>query len=61
MAEVILFDLATSLTKLSLLATVYRMTSCSKSKRMSMAVRIMAAIISVNATTFLFITIFQCK
>ncbi|KAI0167951.1 hypothetical protein BJ166DRAFT_244331 [Pestalotiopsis sp. NC0098] len=61
LAEVILFDLATSTTKLSMLATINRLTRTYKSKRKNIVVLIIAVIISLNAFIFIVVVIFQCS
>ncbi|KAH6654632.1 hypothetical protein BKA67DRAFT_658915 [Truncatella angustata] len=61
LSELILFDLSTSTTKLSMLAMIHRVTSSSKNKRMNIAVLTAAVVISVNAFIFIVVSIFQCS
>ncbi|KAH9903640.1 hypothetical protein F4778DRAFT_790696 [Xylariomycetidae sp. FL2044] len=61
MVETILFDLATSLTKLSMLAIVYRIDTASKNMRMKTFVLALATVISLNGFLFIIVTIFQCR
>ncbi|KAJ8133286.1 hypothetical protein O1611_g350 [Lasiodiplodia mahajangana] len=55
-----LFDLATSLTKLSILAMVRRLTAASGNKIEHAAVLILAALVSANCFIFIIVEIFQC-
>ncbi|GAW19108.1 hypothetical protein ANO14919_085920 [Xylariales sp. No.14919] len=55
-----LFDLSTSLTKLSMLAMVRRLTAVSSNKRENTVVLILAALITVNCFIFIVVEIFQC-
>ncbi|KAI0416622.1 hypothetical protein F5X98DRAFT_375502 [Xylaria grammica] len=55
-----LFDLSTSLTKLSMLAMVRRLTAVSSNKRENTVVLILAALITVNCFIFIVVGIFQC-
>ncbi|CAJ2506095.1 Uu.00g002250.m01.CDS01 [Anthostomella pinea] len=57
----ILFDLATCLTKLSMLAMVYRLAAASKDKKMKRAVSIISSIISINSLVFIVVEVFQCR
>ncbi|KAI0013882.1 integral membrane protein [Xylariaceae sp. FL0662B] len=61
LADMILFDLATTLTKLSMLAMVHRLTTASKNRKMSVIVLILMAIIGINGVIFIMIAIFQCS
>ncbi|ETS80597.1 hypothetical protein PFICI_08126 [Pestalotiopsis fici W106-1] len=61
LAELILFDLATNATKLSMLATISRFTTSSVSKKKNTVVLIMATVISLDAFIFLVVVIFQCS
>ncbi|KAI0887157.1 uncharacterized protein GGS22DRAFT_105398 [Annulohypoxylon maeteangense] len=56
----ILFNLATSLTKLSILALLHRLTSASGDRMMTIAVMASIAIISLNCFIFIIVSIFQC-
>ncbi|KAI1457196.1 integral membrane protein [Annulohypoxylon moriforme] len=55
-----LFDLATSLTKLSILALLYRLTSASGDRKMTIAVLVSITIISLNCFIFIIVNVFQC-
>lgn len=55
-----LFDLATSLTKLSMLAMVRRLTTASSNKIEGVAVLFLAALIILNSFIFIIVEIFQC-
>ncbi|KAI0443820.1 hypothetical protein F4803DRAFT_549745 [Xylaria telfairii] len=55
-----LFDLATSLTKLSMLAMVRRLTTASSNKIEGVAVLLLAALIILNCFIFIIVEIFQC-
>ncbi|KAK9416214.1 hypothetical protein SUNI508_09794 [Seiridium unicorne] len=61
LAELILFDLSTSTTKLSMLAMIHRVTSSSKNKTLNTVVITLASSISINAFIFLVVSIFQCS
>ncbi|KAI8954537.1 hypothetical protein F4801DRAFT_575275 [Xylaria longipes] len=56
-----LFDLATSLTKLSMLAMVRRLTTASSNKIEGAAVLFLAALITTNCFIFIIVEIFQCR
>lgn len=56
----VVFDVATSLTKLSMLALIYRVVTAGLSS-MRYFVIIFAGVIAVNCLLFVFITIFQCR
>ncbi|KAI1173295.1 hypothetical protein F4777DRAFT_456664 [Nemania sp. FL0916] len=56
-----LFDLATSLTKLSVLAMVRRLTTTSSNKVENAIVLILAALITINCLIFILVEIFQCR
>ncbi|KAI1738377.1 hypothetical protein F4680DRAFT_425978 [Xylaria scruposa] len=60
LVNVILFDLATSLTKLSTLAMVRRLTTASHNKIEGVVVLLLAALITVNCFIFIIVEIFQC-
>ncbi|KAI0115758.1 hypothetical protein GGR51DRAFT_361794 [Nemania sp. FL0031] len=55
-----LFDLATSLTKLSILAMLRRLTAASSSKIEHAVVLILAALVAANCFIFIIVEIFQC-
>ncbi|KAJ8117092.1 hypothetical protein ONZ43_g4292 [Nemania bipapillata] len=55
-----LFDLATSLTKLSILAMLRRLTAASSNKTEHAAVLILAALVTANCVVFLIVEVFQC-
>ncbi|KAI1757395.1 hypothetical protein F4782DRAFT_478361 [Xylaria castorea] len=55
-----LFDLTTSLTKLSTLAMVRRLTTASSNKIEGVVVLLLAALITVNCFIFIIVEIFQC-
>lgn len=61
LASQILFDVSTSLTKLSMLAMLYRLTKASGNKRMTTVVLSLAGVISLNAFLFIIVTVFQCR
>jgi hypothetical protein len=56
----IIFDVSTSLTKLSMLALLYRFAKAAES-RMKLWVKVVGGIISLNCILFVFITVFQCR
>lgn len=56
----ILFDLATSLTKLSILALLYRLASASGDRKMTIAVLVSIAIVGFNCFVFIIVSVFQC-
>lgn len=60
LANQLLFDLATSLTKLSMLALIYRVVSADKS-RYRYVVLALAAVVTTDSMIFFFITTFQCQ
>ncbi|KAI2469292.1 hypothetical protein F4781DRAFT_230408 [Annulohypoxylon bovei var. microspora] len=59
-ANHMLFNFATSLTKLSILALLYRLTSASGDRRMTIVVLISMAFISLNCFIFTVTNIYQC-
>lgn len=59
LVQQLLFDVATSFTKLSILIVVCRL-AVAKHSRMRWAAIIIAHIIALNMLLFLFISIFQC-
>ncbi|KAI0128949.1 integral membrane protein [Xylariales sp. AK1849] len=61
LVELVLFDLSTSATKLSMLAMIHRLTSSSEDRKMNILVRVLAVGISVNAFVFFIVTVFQCR
>ncbi|KAK7923985.1 hypothetical protein PG985_006039 [Apiospora marii] len=61
LATLILFDAATSLTKLSMLAMLYKLTSASADRKMNIVIMALAALISVNAFIFVIVEVFQCR
>ncbi|KAI0535614.1 hypothetical protein GGR58DRAFT_529287 [Xylaria digitata] len=58
--HLILFDLATSLTKLSMLAMVRRLTAASRNSLENAAVLTLVALITANCFIFITVEIFQC-
>ena len=56
----IVFDISTTLTKLSMLALIYRVEQA-KPSYMRYVVIVSAVIIALNSILFVFITAFQCK
>ncbi|KAK2050698.1 integral membrane protein [Colletotrichum somersetense] len=56
----ILFDLATSLTKLSMLALMYRI-ACAASNKLRILVMTLQIIISVNCLVFVLVSMLQCR
>ncbi|KAI1121107.1 hypothetical protein F5Y10DRAFT_109334 [Nemania abortiva] len=58
--HLLLFDLATSLTKLSILAMVRRLTAASTNKVEHAVVLILAALVAANCLIFIIVEIFQC-
>ncbi|KAI0971876.1 hypothetical protein F4678DRAFT_432375 [Xylaria arbuscula] len=56
-----LFDLATSLTKLSMLAMVRRLTAASNNKLENAAALALAILITANFFIFIIVEIFQCR
>ncbi|KAK8138345.1 hypothetical protein PG984_001725 [Apiospora sp. TS-2023a] len=61
LATLMLFDAATSLTKLSMLAMLYKLTSASADRRMNIVIMALAALISLNAFIFVIVEVFQCR
>ncbi|KAI0025002.1 integral membrane protein [Xylariomycetidae sp. FL0641] len=57
----LLFDLATSLIKLSMLAMVFRLTKASDVRALNWFVLAMVGITTVNCVVFIFVTVFQCR
>ncbi|OIW33761.1 hypothetical protein CONLIGDRAFT_677512 [Coniochaeta ligniaria NRRL 30616] len=60
LATQVLFDIATTLTKLSMLALIYRIAAAGAS-RMRFFVTIFASLIGLNGLLFVFITMLQCS
>ncbi|KAI1212383.1 uncharacterized protein F4807DRAFT_457879 [Annulohypoxylon truncatum] len=60
LANQILFNLATSLTKLSILSLLYRLTSASGDRKMTIAVLVSIAVVSLNCFVFILVSIYQC-
>ncbi|GKT52064.1 uncharacterized protein ColSpa_12245 [Colletotrichum spaethianum] len=60
LASQILFDLATSFTKLSMLVLVYRI-ACAASKRLRVLVMALQIFISVNCVVFMTVAMLQCR
>jgi hypothetical protein len=60
LAKHCLFDLGTTLTKLSMLSLIYRLTAASAS-RMRHVVTIVAVIVAAGGLVFIIVTIFQCR
>ncbi|KAI0458400.1 hypothetical protein F5B21DRAFT_500660 [Xylaria acuta] len=58
--NLLLFDLATSLTKLSMLAMVRRLTTASSKKIEGVTVLLLGALITTNCFIFIIVEIFQC-
>ncbi|KAI0115234.1 hypothetical protein F4814DRAFT_460021 [Daldinia grandis] len=56
----ILFDVATSLTKLSILILLYRITTASRDRNLTIAVLILIGIIIVNCFVFILVSFVQC-
>ncbi|KAK7941014.1 uncharacterized protein PG986_013401 [Apiospora aurea] len=61
LATLILFDAATSLTKLSMLAMLYKLTTASADKKMNHVILGLSALISLNAFIFVIVELFQCR
>ncbi|KAK8088805.1 hypothetical protein PG997_003766 [Apiospora hydei] len=61
LATLILFDAATSLTKLSMLAMLYKLTTASADKKMNNVILGLSALISLNAFIFVIVEMFQCR
>ncbi|KAI1467070.1 uncharacterized protein F4812DRAFT_431055 [Daldinia caldariorum] len=59
-ANQILFELAASLTKLSILTLLYRLTTASRDRRITIAVLISMGFISVNCAIFIIVSCLQC-
>ena len=57
----ILFDAATSLSKLSMLAMLYKLTSASADRKMNIVIMALAVLISLNAFIFVTVEVFQCR
>ncbi|KAI1505436.1 hypothetical protein F5X99DRAFT_367970 [Biscogniauxia marginata] len=57
----ILFDLSTSLIKLSMLAMVFRLAAASNDKRTNLFIILLSAVISANSFIFVMVIIFQCR
>ncbi|KAI5868176.1 hypothetical protein GGS23DRAFT_591970 [Durotheca rogersii] len=60
LANSILFELATSLTKLSMLALFYRLTTASRDWKMTIIVLTSIVFISLNSLIFIMVSICQC-
>lgn len=60
LANQLLFDVATSLTKLSMLSLIYRVVSADRS-RYRYVVLALAAVVFTDSLIFFFITVFQCQ
>ncbi|OTA66528.1 hypothetical protein K449DRAFT_456626 [Hypoxylon sp. EC38] len=60
LANDILFDAATTLTKISILAQLYRLTSASGDRKMTITALISIAFISLNCFVFIMVSLFQC-
>lgn len=60
LANQLLFDVATSLTKLSMLSLIYRVVSAENS-RYRYVVLGLAAVVLTDGLIFFFITVFQCR
>jgi len=60
LANQILFDLATNLTKLSMLALIYRLTVAGES-RTRYLVLVVAVIVTAGLIVFVLVTVFQCR
>ncbi|KAK5631826.1 hypothetical protein RRF57_007540 [Xylaria bambusicola] len=61
LVQLFLFDLATSLTKLSMLAMVRRLTTASNNKVENAVVLALAALITANCFIFIMVETFQCR
>ncbi|KAK8049835.1 hypothetical protein PG994_011565 [Apiospora phragmitis] len=61
LATLILFDATTSLTKLSMLAMLYKLSTASTDKKMNVVILGLSALISLNAFIFLMVELFQCR
>ncbi|KAI1376749.1 hypothetical protein F4677DRAFT_72627 [Hypoxylon crocopeplum] len=59
-ANQILFDFATTLTKLSILTLLYRFTTALRDQRMTIAVLVSIAFISLTCFVFVIVSVFQC-
>ncbi|OHE90602.1 integral membrane protein [Colletotrichum orchidophilum] len=60
LAGQILFDLATSFTKLSMLALMYRI-ACTASNKLRLLVVVLQVLISVNCIVFMLVAMLQCR
>ncbi|KAI0146057.1 integral membrane protein [Hypoxylon sp. NC0597] len=60
LANDILFNTATTLTKISILAQLYRLTTASGDRKMTIAALISIAFIGLNCFVFIMVSIFQC-
>lgn len=60
LASQLMFDLSTTLTKLSMLALVWRVVSFDHG-RYKYAVLVVAAIVAIDGIVFFFVAIFQCR
>ncbi|KAI1799545.1 hypothetical protein F4811DRAFT_94807 [Daldinia bambusicola] len=59
-ANQILFELAASLTKLSILTLLYRLTTASRDRNVTIAVFISIGVISINCVAFIIVSCLQC-
>ncbi|OTB20406.1 hypothetical protein K445DRAFT_85014 [Daldinia sp. EC12] len=59
-ANQIVFEVATSLTKLSILTLLYRLTTASRDRNVTIAVLISIGAISVNCVVFIIVSSLQC-
>ncbi|KAI4862175.1 hypothetical protein F4820DRAFT_460402 [Hypoxylon rubiginosum] len=60
LANEILFDIATSLSKLSILTLLYRLTTASRDRKMTIAVLVSMAVVSINCFVFIILSVSQC-
>ncbi|KAI1769096.1 hypothetical protein GGR53DRAFT_529835 [Hypoxylon sp. FL1150] len=60
LAKEILFDIATSLTKLSILILLYRLTTASGNQKTTIVVLVSITVVSINCFISVMVSIFQC-
>lgn len=57
----ILFDISTTFIKLSMLAMIYRLTTASQARWMSVLVRCLAIVVGLNGVIFTIVMLLQCR
>ncbi|KAI6092661.1 integral membrane protein [Hypoxylon rubiginosum] len=60
LADSILFDIAASLSKLSILTLLYRLSTASRDQKMIVAVLVSITVVSITCFVFIIVSVFQC-